>query len=432
MAVLVHPENVGVSSGGIRHHFPSEYPQMPLTDVALRNAKPRSAAYKLSDSGGLFVQVTPSGSKLWRLKYRFLGKEKLLSLGPYPAVSLAAARERREQAKKLLRDSIDPSAKRQDDRALLAEQAKETFSTLCEEFLSREAQKGKAAHTVAKLRWLLTDLAAPLRDRPIRQITAGDALTVLKRLEARGLHESARRCRATMSRVFRYAIATGRMDSDPTYALKGDVLLPPRVKHHAAITEPKAVGQLLRDIDGLEGSFVVRQALKLLALCYPRPGELRHAEWIDVDLNKAVWTIPAERTKMRREHVIPLATQAVALLREVHEVTGDGKLVFPGILTAARPLSENTLNVALRRLGYTGEQMTTHGFRTTASTLLNESGLWHPDAIERSLAHVDKNTVRKAYARGAFWDERVKMAQWWGDHLDGLRRDREPNRGSRH
>jgi integrase len=394
---------------------------MPLTDVALRNAKPRSAPYKLSDSGGLFVQVTPSGSKLWRLKYRVRGKEKLLSLGRYPTISLAEARERREEAKKLLLHDIDPSAKRRGDRALLAEQAKETFGLLCEEFLSREGQKGKAPHTLRKLRWLLIDLAAPLKDRPIRQITAGDALTVLKRLEARGLHESAQRCRATMSRVFRYAMATGRMDSDPTYALKGDVLLPPRVKHHAAITEPKAVGQLLRDIEALEGSFVVRQALRLLALCYPRPGELRHAEWNDVDLSKAVWTVPAERSKMRREHVIPLARQAITLLRDVHEVTGNGRLVFPGTLTSTRPLSENTLNVALRRLGYSGEDMTTHGFRTTASTLLNESGLWHPDAIERSLAHVDKNTVRKAYARGAFWDERVKMAQWWADYLDALR-----------
>jgi integrase len=395
---------------------------MPLTDLALRNAKAGPKPYKLSDSCGLFVQITPAGGKLWRLKYRFSGKEKLLSFGPYPLVSLAEAREQRDRAKKLLLAGVDPSTQRKTERASAERSALETFGVLANEFIAREGKNGRAAHTIAKLRWLLLDLAAPLENRPIRQVTPADILDVLRRIEARGLRESTRRCRATISRVFRYAITTDRATLDPTTAVKGEALLIHRARHHAALTKPKAVGELMRAIDGLEGSFVVRSALKLLAICYPRPGELRYAAWAEIDFEMATWTIPAHRMKMKKEHIIPLPVQAVTLFREVEGVTGGGHLLFPGIRTSNRPLSENTLNVALRRLGYTTDEMTTHGFRTTASTLLNESGLWHPDAIERSLAHVDRNSVRKAYARGSYWDERVRMAQWWADYLDDLRR----------
>jgi len=273
---------------------------------------------------------------------------------------------------------------------------------------------------MVKNRWLLEDLASPLRDRPIAQITPPEVLEVLRRVEAKGAHESAQRLRSAIGRVFRFAIATGRTPSDPTAALAG-ALVVHRVRHHPAITNPAAVGQLLRAIDGIDGSRVVKAALQIMALCFPRPGELRHAEWQEIDLDKAVWSVPEQRTKMRRPHAIALPPQAVTVFRDLHLISGRGRLVFPGVRSNARPLSENTLNAALRRLGYGVNEMTAHGFRTIASTLLNESGEWSSDAIERALAHQDANAVRRAYARGEYWDERVRMAAWWGDHLDHLR-----------
>lgn len=396
------------------------YPQMALTDVAIRQARPRQSPYKLSDSGGLFIQITPAGGKLWRLKYRFHGREKLLSFGPYPILSLAEARGQRDAAKRLLLDGIDPAAQKKVERTKREHAHAETFGLVAEEFIEREVKKGRATATVTKARWLLLDLASALRDRPISQITSAEVLQILRKIEGRGTRESARRCRSAIGRVFRYAITTSRVLADPTEGLRGS-LLPPQVKHHAALITSTEVGGLIAAMDALDGSPVVQNALKLLALCFPRPGELRHAEWSEIDLDKAIWEIPAHRAKMRRAHSIPLPTQAIELLRDLRQLTGDGKLVFPGIRASTRALSENTLNAALRRLGYSAEQMTAHGFRTTASTLLNESGLWNPDAIERALAHTDANSVRKAYARGAYWDERVRMAQWWADHLDELR-----------
>jgi integrase len=243
---------------------------------------------------------------------------------------------------------------------------------------------------------------------------------VLRRIEARGRHESAQRTRAAISRVFRYGIATGRVTSDPSNPLIGAIQVA-KVRHRAAIIEPKGVGELMRAIYGIDNSVVIKAALQLMALCFPRPGELRHAEWSEIDLDKAVWTIPEHRTKMRRPHAIPLPPQAVTIFRDLKEITGHRKLVFPGVRSPLRPLSENTLNATLRRLGYTVDEMTAHGFRTIASTLLNESGKWNPDAVERALAHQEGNAVRRAYARGAYWDERVKMAKWWANHLDHLR-----------
>jgi integrase len=397
---------------------------MPLTDLAVRQAKARKTPYKLSDGGGLFLQVTTSGGKLWRLKYRFVGKEKLLSFGPYPTVSLADAREAREAAKKALINGVDPSEQRRSDKRTAEAVVAQTFGLVADEFIAKAEAQGRAGPTVAKSRWILKRLAAPLKNRPISLIKPAEILDVLRRIEAKGNHETARRCRATISRVFRYAISTGRAESDPAAALVG-ALVAPRVKHHAAITKPAKVGELLRAIDGLEGGLVVKCALQLMALCFPRPGELRQAEWTEIDLDQAIWVIPAERAKMRRAHKIPLAPQSVAILRRLKEITGRGRLAFPGVRTPSRPLSENTLNVALRRLGYSTEEMTSHGFRTTASTLLNESGLWHADAIERALAHQDADSVRRAYARGEYWDERVRMAEWWADHLDALKMGRE-------
>jgi integrase len=393
---------------------------MALTDIEIRQAKPRDAAFKLSDSGGLFLLITPSGGKLWRLKYRLLGREKLLSLGPYPTVSLADARTQRDAAKKLLLDGLDPNNEKRAERRRQENAEADTFGLIAEEFIHRETKAGKAAATTAKARWLLLDLAAKLKDRPISQITAPEVLQVLRIIEGRGNRESATRCRSAISRVFRYAIVTSRATVDPTQALRG-ALLPPQVTHHAALTRPEQVGGLLLSIHSLENAPIIQRALSLLALCFPRPGELRHAQWAEIDLDKATWSISARVAKMRRAHLIPLSRQAVELFRELHTLTGHRKLVFPGYRTPNRPISDNSLTAALRRLGYSGDEMCAHGFRTTASTLLNESGRWNPDAIERALAHTDANSVRKAYARGTYWDERVKMSQWWADHLDELR-----------
>lgn len=399
----------------------SRYPQLTITDVALRNARPKDRPYKLADGGGLYLQVTTAGGKYWRLKYRFLGTEKLLSFGAYPLVSLAEARELRDNAKKLLNSDVDPSEAKKAGKREAKMAAAQTFGVVAKEYLAQQALEARTTSTMTKNRWLLEDLASPLHSRPIAQITAPEVLDVLRRIEAKGTHESAQRLRSAMSRVFRFGIATGRATVDPTAALTG-ALVTHRVRHHPAITDPVAVGQLLRAIDAIDGSRVVKAALQIMALCFPRPGELRHAEWPEIDLDEAIWSIPAERAKMRRAHKIALSPQAVAILRDLQVITGRGRLVFPGVRSNARPLSENTLNAALRRLGYGVEEMTSHGFRTIASTLLNESGEWSPDAIERALAHQDANAVRRAYARGEYWDERVRMAKWWGDYLDQLRK----------
>lgn len=393
---------------------------MSLTDVAVRQAKASDKPYKMSDSCGLFLLVNKTGSKLWRHKYRFGGKEKLISCGKYPDVSLAEARETRDASKKLLSRGIDPSNQRLQNRLATAAAASNTFGLIAKEFIAKLEAEGRADGTINKTRWMLEDLLGVLADRPITQISAQELLQVLRRIEARGVNESAQRCRATASRVFRFAIATARAENDPTVALAG-ALVTPKVTHRAAITAPDKVGAMLRAIDDMDGSLVVRRALQIMALCFPRPGELRTAQWSDIDLDAKVWTIPAERAKMKRPHRIPLPAQAITIFTELKSATGHRPLVFPGVRAPNRPLSENTLNAALRRLGYASDEMSAHGFRTVASTLLNESGLWHPDAIERALAHLDANPVRRAYARGEYWDERVRMATWWAVHLDALK-----------
>jgi integrase len=393
---------------------------MALSDLAIKKAKPAPKPYKLADSGGLFLLVTPTGGKLWRLKYRHFSGEKTLSIGAYPTVTLAEARQSRDNAKKELSSGLDPSEIKRQAKLAAAEAAAQTFGSLAKEFIARQEAEGMAPATLVKSRWFLEDLATPLADRPIAQITVPEVLALLRTVEAKGNLESAARLRSAIGRIFRYAIVTGRATADPTAALKG-ALRTPKVRHQPALTDPARVGELLRAIDGAEGSRVVRAALQIMALCFPRPGELRLAQWSEIDLEAAVWTIPAERTKMRRPHTIPLAPQAVAILRDLKVITGRGVLAFPGVRRSTIPMSENTLNAALRRLGYSADEMTSHGFRTIASTLLNESGQWSPDAIERALAHQDTNAVRRAYARGSYWDERTRMAVWWADHLDGLR-----------
>lgn len=394
---------------------------MPLSDLAIRNAKPQEKPFKLTDGGGLHLLVNPTGSRLWRWKYRFLGKEKILAIGAYPTITLAKARDARDAARVLLAEGVDPSSHKRDARREAALVAANTFAVLADEYLDKMRREGKAKSTIGKVEWLLGLARGELGDRPITDIRAPDVLVVLQRIEAKGNHETAVRLRATVGAVFRYAIATARADTDPTQALHGALVRRPQVKHRAAVTDAKALGALLRAIEGCDGQPTTKTALQLLAILFPRPGELRMAEWSEFDLDEAVWTIPAHRAKMRREHRMPLPRQALVILERLHAFTGTGKLVFPCVRTVLRPISENTLNAALRRLGYDKDEATSHGFRATASTLLNECGKWNPDAIERQLAHVEANAVRRAYARGEHWDERVEMMQWWADHLDTLR-----------
>jgi integrase len=316
----------------------------------------------------------------------------------------------------------DPSAAKKLAKAVRAEALANNFEAVAAELLEKKKREGKARRTLEKMAWLI-GIAMPLIGaRPVSEISAAEVLAVLRTVEARGKHEAARKLRAVIGQVFRYAIATQRADSDPTRDLNG-ALTTPTVTPHAAITEPKAFGALLRAIDGYEGAPETMIALQLLALLFVRPGELRAAEWTEVDLDDALWVIPAAKMKMRREHRIPLAPQADDLLRKLEAMTGQGKYLFPAAHYRDRCMSENTLNGALRRLGFAQAEMTSHGFRASASSMLNESGLWHPDAIERQLAHVDRNAVRRAYARADHWDERVRMMRWWANHCDELRNE---------
>ena len=400
---------------------------MRLSDVAIRNAKaPGSKPVKMfdGDRSGLFLEVKPSGRKLWRLKYHYLGKEKLISLGRYPEVSLKDARRLRDEARAILADGKDPSLERK--RALVAAKlsAETTFSAIAHEFIDKREREGLKEVTVTKARWFVSLLDKSVGKRPIAEIEPYELLQAIKKIEAKGKRETAKRLLSFSSRVFRYGIATTRAKRNPAADLKG-ALTAPKVRHHPAILDPKTVGELLRAIDGYGGRPATKWALSLAPHVFLRPGELRQAEWIEFDFEKAVWRIPAGRMKMELEHVVPLSRQSLGILREAKEITGHGRYVFPAMTTPRRPLSENTLNQALRRLGFSKDQMTSHGFRTTASTLLNESGEWHPDAIERGLAHRDGSAVRGAYHRGAHWEERVRMAQWWSDYLDALREGTE-------
>lgn len=393
---------------------------MPLTELAIRNAKPRDRLFKLSDGGGLQLWVTPDGAKRWRLAYRYACKQKLLALGVYPLVGAKHARLARDDAKRLLAAGKDPSLERKAARAADVAAAANSFGVVADELLAKKRLEGKAASTTGKIGWLL-DLARPeLGHRPVAQVTTPEVLRVLKGVEGRGALETARRLRSTIGEVFRLAIATGRAENDPTSALRG-AIASPVVRHRAAIIEPGPFGGLLRAIDGYSGAPETRAALQLLALTFVRPGEVRAAEWTEVNLEAGLWSISAQRMKMRRPHRVPLAPQAVALLRDLQAISGRGRFLFPSARRGERCLSDATLIAALRRLGYAADQMTPHGFRSAASSMLNESGLWHADAIERQLAHVDQDSVRRAYARADFWDERVRMMEWWANRLDEMR-----------
>jgi integrase len=395
-----------------------------LTDIAIRNAKPGSKAIKLADGGGMFLLVTPAGGKLWRLKYRVEGREKLLAIGTYPEIGLGEARRRREEARELIALGKDPSREKQKEKVRARIQAADTFKAICDEYCEkrkRDGAKGWAPATAIRSEYLLSLVCGSIGKLPIGEIKPADVLTAIRRIEGKGKLESARRSLQLAGAVFRYAVATARLASDPTRDLRG-ALTAPTVTHYGAITEAKKVGELLRAIDDYDGSGITKLALQIAPHVFVRPGELRHAEWSEIDLDGALWTIPADKTKMRKAHHVPLSHQAVALFREACEASGPTGYVFPSIRTRTRPMSENTVNAGLRRLGYSSDEMTAHGFRAMASTLLNESGKWNPDAIERALAHGDTDKVRAAYHRGAHWKERVNMAQWWSDYLDQLRK----------
>jgi integrase len=392
---------------------------MPLSDTAIRKAKPADKAQRLFDSGGLYLEISPAGGKWWRLKYRFGGREKRLSLGTYPDTDLADAREKRDAARKLLAAGTDPGAQRRAEKAAGAERAANSFAVVAEEWLAKQATK-MAPATYEKARWTFDTLVNPwMGHRPISEIEPPELLKVLQRIEERGAHETAHRTKQRCAQIFRYAIATHRAKHNPASDLK-DALTPVTVKHRAAITDPLRVGELLRAIDGYTGSIVVRSALKLAPLLFVRPGELRKAEWSEFNLDAAQWRLPASKMKMREEHIVPLPAQAVTILRELEPLTGRGQYVFPGERSRERSMSDAAVNAALRRMGFDKDTMTGHGFRAMASTRLNEMG-WSPDVIERQLAHAERNKVRAAYNRASYMAERKKMMQAWADYLDGLR-----------
>jgi len=390
-----------------------------LTDLKIRNLKPRQKAYKVFDGGGLYLEIEPNGSKLWRYKYRYRGKHKTLSLGKYPVVTLSEARKKHLEAKRLLSRGLDPSSEKRKEKLRNAK----TLEVVAKEWWNAKRPKWSEDH--AKLVWRRLELnVLPwLKDKPVMEITSRELLDVLKRVEARGAVETARRIGQVLNQVFIFAIAAGYCENNPASNLNQALK---EVKHRsfAAITDPKKVGELLRAIDAFKGSFIVKQALRLAPLVFVRPGELRKAEWQEIDLDQTIWTIPAEKMKKKRTHLVPLSRQAVQILEELKPLTGNGKYVFPSIRTNDRPISENTLNAALRRLGYAKDEMTSHGFRSVASTLLHELG-WPSHVIETQLAHVDRNSVRAAYNRAEYLRERKKLMQAWADYLDALKQGRK-------
>lgn len=374
------------------------------------------------DGAGLYLLVNKSGHKYWRYNYRFMGKHKTLSIGIFPDVSLKEARDIHYQAKKLLSDGIDPSMQRKLDKVLKIQQAENSFEVIAKEWIEKQRPIWAKSHTVSVEGRLRNHVYGYIGSRPIVDITALELLAMMKPLELVGYNETAHRIRSVCGQVFRYAIVTGRATHDPSADLKG-ALTPVKKGCFAALTDPKEVGGLLRAIEEYTGDFVTKSALRLAPLVFVRPGELRRAEWSEINFKKEEWLIPAEKMKMKADHIVPLSQQAINILRETQEVTGEGaasKYVFPSVRTRTRPMSENTVNAALRRMGYTREEMTGHGFRAMASTLLNEQG-FNEDWIESQLAHVQRNKVRAAYNRAKYLPQRKQMMQQWADYLDRLR-----------
>lgn len=404
---------------------------MKLTDTAIKAAKPREKPYKLFDGEGLYLLINPDGSRWWRLKYRYGGKEKLLALGTYPGTGLKKARDKRDDARNLLDDDIDPNAHRKAEKAARADRDAGSFEVVAREWHAKQSETWAAGHSERVLRRLVLYVFPRIGGEPIGSVTGPQLLDVLRRIEARGTVETAHRVKESLGAIFRYAVATHRATHDPSAALKG-ALATAQNKSYAAITEPKQVGELLRAIRGYSGAEVTRCALQLLPLVFVRPGELRAARWEEFEFDVTPpqpgekpkhpdpqWRIPAARMKMREQHLVPLSTQAVAILRELHARTGPEGYLFPNVRGKSNYMSPNTINAALRNLGYTSEQHTGHGFRHMASTLLHERG-YKSELIERQLSHGDRNPMRAAYNFAEYLPERRKMMQEWADYLDGL------------
>lgn len=392
---------------------------MPLTDTAIRNTKPGNKPIKLFDGGGLYLLVTPSGGKWWRLKFRSGGKEKLLSLGTYPEIGLKDAREKRETTRKLIANGVDPSEKRKSMKREAIITGANTFEAVASEWMDgRKTQVSLGQHekTLARMK---SDVFPWMGRRPISEIDAPEILVVLRRVDSRGARYTAHRLRSQISQVFRFAIATGRAKGDPAKDLIGAIPSPVE-KHFASITEPAKVAEMLRAFDGFSGTFTVLCALKLASLLFVRPGELRKAEWAQIDLEKAEWRYRVSKTNT--DHLVPLASQIVAILRELHALTGQGLYVFPGARSATRPMSDAAINAALRRLGYdTRTEITGHGFRAMARTILHEELHQKPEVIEHQLAHSVPDALGTAYNRTKFLKERKTMMQLWADYLDKLK-----------
>ena len=391
---------------------------MPLTDTAIRNAKPGAKPAKLFDERGLFMIVTPTGGKWWRFRYKFDDKEKLLSLGVYPDVGLKDARQRREDARKLLADGIDPGENRKAMKAVKQDRAANSFEVITREWYGKHAPNWAEHHGDRIIRRFERDIFPWIGGRPVADITAPELLAAMRRIENRGALETAHRALGNCGQVFRYAIATGRATRDPSGDLRG-ALPPVKGEHFAAVTEPIQAAELLRTLDGYQGTLTVACALRLAPLVFVRPGELRNAEWADVDLDAAEWRYHV--TKTDSDHIVPLATQAVATLRELHALTGTGRYVFPGARSNGRPMSDNAILAAMRRMGIGKDEMSGHGFRAMARTILDEVLGVRPDLIEHQLAHAVKDPNGRAYNRTAHLVERRKMMQQWADYLDKLK-----------
>ena len=390
-----------------------------LSAVKIDSAKPHDKEYMLSDGQGLHLLVMPNGSKLWRLRYRFGGKQNGMSLGAYPEISLASARAKRDDARKLVAEGINPLDQKRQDKLVAEVAGRNTFGAIAEEYLQKLEEGGAAEATMSKNRWLLVELASPLSKRPVSEVTSAEILVLLQKYEKAGMRETAKRLRGVIGAVFRLAIATLRATTDPTYALRGAIAAPV-VKHRPAITDERQLGVLMAEIDGYTGWPTLKAAIKFLALTMSRPVEVRFMRRNEVVWPAALWRIPAERMKMRRPHEVPLSKQALEVLRQVWPLTTDDNLVFPSIRSLRRRLSENAFNSVLRRLGYGADEHCAHGFRSSASTILNERG-YDERVIEAALAHEDENKVRRAYNRSLYLEERKKLLQDWANLLDEFR-----------
>ena len=391
-----------------------------LTALAISQAKPRDKAYKLRDGNGLYLHILTTGNKSWRVKYRYAGKEKLLTIGNYPTFSLKEAREACQDAKKLINQGIDPSAKKQADKQALNHAGANTFEVIANEWFMTKMQDKSASHQQRTQSLIKTHLLPAFGSTPITDITPSMVLKALRKIEAKGHNETAHKTKQTAGQIFRFAVITDRLDRDPCNDLKG-ALKPVKTKHHAAITEPKRLGKLLFDLDHYQGSPTVMAALKLAPMFFCRQGELRHMEWTVIDWDKKQWEIPAEKMKMREPHIVPLCTQAVDILTYLQAITGRGKYVFPNPRGNGRPMSENAVRVAIRTLGYSSVEITPHGFRATARTLLDEELGYPFELIEHQLAHAVRDATGRAYNRTKHLKQRHEMMQSWADYLDTLK-----------